>query len=87
MSSNFPNSIKSGEHLFDWQIVSVSGRRVTARCRCHQIRIVAIEDLVSGSITSCGCGTPSAQKLHALREAKQEKQRLHNFNWKLERGR
>jgi hypothetical protein len=78
---------KPGDHLFNWKIITVDGRRVTARCRCHQIRVVVIEDLLSGAVTSCGCGTPSAQKLHALREAKQEQQRRKNFNWRLERGR
>jgi hypothetical protein len=81
------STIAPGDHLFDWKVVSIDGRRATCRCRCGSIRIVVLADLLSGVITSCGCSTPTPQKLRVLREAEKEKQRHRVFDWRLERGR
>jgi hypothetical protein len=89
MSENPRSNIKAGDHLHHWKIIAIDGRRVTAMCVCHQIRIVAIEDLQSGVRTSCGCmPTPRAYNRAAL-ETHQEQRRRKNFtNWqRLERGR
>ena len=39
---------KPGAHIHHWQIIAVDGRRCVARCRCHAIRTIATEDLLSG---------------------------------------
>jgi hypothetical protein len=80
-------TIEPGQRLFDWQILAVQGRQATCRCRCNQVRIVAIEHLISGVCTSCGCSTPSTAKNRFLREAHEEKQRRRLHDWKLENGR
>jgi hypothetical protein len=80
-------TIVPGDRVHHWMIIAINGRRVTARCRCHQIRIVAVEDLLSGVRTSCGCAPPAPEHRQALNEAQAQRQRLRNFNWRLERGR
>jgi hypothetical protein len=82
-----PNpKLAPGERLYHWQIVAVDGRRVTARCHCHQIRIVAIEDLLSGARSSCGCSPPL--RGHGQYTAQQHRRRSRElFDWRPERGR
>jgi hypothetical protein len=82
-----PNSITPGDHIHHWTIIAVDGRRVTAQCKCHQVRIITIEDLFSGVRTSCGCRPAPKEYNDAAYEARQERQRRRNFSWKLERGR
>jgi hypothetical protein len=80
-------TIKAGDRLHHWHIISVDGRRATARCRCHQIRIVAIEDLLAGTRTSCGCRPLAPARNKEIHEARQERKRRQNFDWQPERGR
>jgi len=78
------SELKVGERIHHWQIVAIDGRRVTAQCRCHQIRIVAIDDLLSGIRTSCGC-SPSPGHQRAEREARQEQERRRDRDWRPQR--
>ena len=81
------SAIQPGAHLYHWLIISVDGRRVTARCRCHEMRTIAIEDLQNGIRTSCGCLPPSSPTNRALREAREEHRRRRAFDWSPENGR
>jgi hypothetical protein len=80
-------TITPGERVHHWQIIAVDGRRVTAQCRCGQVRIVALDELQSGVRTSCGCLPASAAHQRAVREAKADHERQRLRNWRLERGR
>ena len=74
-----------GQRIHHWTIVSVAGRRVTAQCRCKTIRIVTLDALLDGTCSSCGCSTPSLQKLRAVREAKEEQKRQRERDWRPQR--
>jgi hypothetical protein len=80
-------SLVPGQRLHHWQIVSIDNRRVTARCRCGEIKTIAVESLIEGHCTSCGCSTPTPAKMQALREGYEDQKRRKNFSWRLERGR
>jgi hypothetical protein len=82
-----PTNIKSGDRVHNWQIIAVDGRRATCRCRCGEIRIIAVDALAEGHCTSCGCSTPTPQKMAALREGYKDQKRRRDFSWRLERGR
>jgi hypothetical protein len=59
-------TIAPGNRIHHWMIIAINGRRVTARCRCNQIRIVTIEDLLSGVRGSCGCAPPKPEHRRSL---------------------
>ncbi len=83
-------TITPGQRIHHWRIVSIdkTGRRATAVCACHQTRVVAVEDLISGARASCGCKPPPWGTGQARREAQQEHQRQRQyFDWLPERGR
>jgi hypothetical protein len=46
-----------GMRIRNWEVLSVdpTGKRITCRCRCGAIRVVALTALESGACTSCGC--------------------------------
>jgi hypothetical protein len=75
-------TIMPGDRLHHWRIISVDGRRVTARCRCHQVRIIAVEDLLSGVRSSCGCAPPAREHRGAFSDARQERKRRRDFDWR-----
>jgi hypothetical protein len=78
-------TIAPGERIHHWTIISVNGRQATARCRYHQVRIVTIEDLLSGVRTSCGCAPPAREHRQAFNDARQEQSRRRDFGWRRER--
>lgn len=80
-------SIAPDQTFGHWRVLSIAHRRALCRCRCGQVHEVAIEVLEDGTSSSCGCAAPSRPANRAINEARQERQRLRNFNWKLERGR
>ena len=42
-----------------WEVLStdITGKRITCRCSCGQVRVVAISALESGDSSSCGSCT------------------------------
>ncbi len=66
-----------------WRVVRLSHRRALCRCRCGQVHEVSVDALTSGESTSCGCSTPSVQKLRVVREAKAEEKRRRDTNWRI----
>ena len=85
-----PSNLTPGETLFHWRVIEVdpTGKRVTAQCRCGQIRVIATADLLAGTRTSCGCRPAPAGHGIARREAREQGQRQRQyFDWLPERGR
>jgi hypothetical protein len=81
-------TITPGARVHHWLIVAVDGRRATCRCRCGEVRVIALDALADGHCTSCGCSTPTPEKMKALREDYKDQKRRKNFNWRIEsRGR
>jgi hypothetical protein len=80
-----PTTLVPGQSLYHWRIVEVdpTGKRVTAQCRCGQIRIIAAEDLLSGARRSCGC-QPRPSGLHRAQRTAREQQQRHRqlFEWR-----
>jgi hypothetical protein len=83
------STIAAGARARYWQILLVdpTGKRATCRCRCGEIRLVAVVDLQSGASSSCGCLLLSPVQRRAISEAKAEQQQRRNHDWRLERGR
>jgi hypothetical protein len=52
-----------------WTVLAAddSGKRITCRCRCGEIRVVALAALQNGSCTSCGCRPMSPAQREELR--------------------
>ena len=69
-----------------WRILNIAHRRALCRCRCGQVREVAIAALADGT-TSCGCAPTSLVNHRTLDEVRRERQRRQNFDWLPERGR
>jgi hypothetical protein len=76
-------TLQPGQRVHHWQIVSVNGRRVVAQCRCREIRTITLDSLLSGECSSCGCSTPTEQKVKAIREAKEEMSRRRDLDWRI----
>lgn len=82
-----PTPIGVDAQIGHWRILNITHKRALARCRCgavHEVSVAALED---GTSTSCGCARPTTPRIHAIHEAKKERERQKLFNWKLERGR
>ena len=80
--------ISAGQQIYSWTVIAVNGRAAVVRCRCKEIRTVTVDLLIEGHCTSCGCSTPTPQKMKALREDYEDQKRRKNFSWRIEsRGR
>ena len=56
-----------GQRIGNWEVLVAddTGKRITCRCRCGAIRVVALTALESGACRSCGCDELRAE--HARR--------------------
>lgn len=61
-----------------WTVAAANDRTATAVCRCGNVRVIAVEALVSGASTSCGCQPPS----DAIRRDEAEQRRRRDLKWK-----
>jgi hypothetical protein len=59
--------ISAGQRIGHWLVIVVNGRRATVRCRCGQIREVALDALIDKSSVSCGCSPLSLPKNNSSR--------------------
>jgi hypothetical protein len=52
-----------------WEVLAAddSGKRITCRCRCGVIMVVALTALENGDCRSCGCSPLSPQQRSELR--------------------
>jgi hypothetical protein len=48
-------NVVPGMKFGHWVVVQIRGRTATARCACGSVRRVALDALVTGASTSCGC--------------------------------
>jgi hypothetical protein len=79
-----------GQHIHSWRIIEIdpTGKRATCVCACHQVRAVAVEDLLAGARSSCGCKPPLRGHGQARRAEQQEHRRSRELlDWRPERGR
>jgi hypothetical protein len=58
----------------------LTGRRIGCRCCCERLIFVAVEDLVAGTVTSCGCRPPSNAYHRHYSEIRAQRLREFNFN-------
>lgn len=80
------SSISVGTKIGHLVVVGIDGRHVAVRCVCSRVLTLSTDALRDGR-DSCGCRPASRKENRAIHEARQERQRLRNFTWKLERGR
>jgi hypothetical protein len=78
------SNIEPGYRVGHWEVLSTdtNGKRITCRCSCGQIRVVAIDDLRSGA---CRCARPSWEHRAAFREAQVQQQRQRDLDWRRRR--
>jgi hypothetical protein len=62
-------TIVVGQRVGAWEVLSAddSGKRLTCRCRCGEVRVVALTALENGSCRSCGCSPLSPKQRAELR--------------------
>jgi hypothetical protein len=60
----------AGKCFGSWTVVSAdaTGKRAGCRCACGTVRVIAVEALASGAITSCGCQKLAPSQSRALRD-------------------
>jgi len=58
----------------------LTGHRIGCRCCCDRLVFVAAEDLVAGTVTSCGCRPAPAAHHRQCSELRTQQQRQINFN-------
>ena len=69
---NFPTPIIPGQVIGNWEVLNVepNGRRACCSCVCGNVRIVAVDALITGTVAdSCGCRKVSEENLAFLRAA------------------
>jgi hypothetical protein len=74
-----------GQRFGNWEVVGLdaAGRRASCGCVCGSLRVLAVEALMSGASTSCGCQPLTAPQLKALRqETAQEQRRREQRSWR-----
>jgi hypothetical protein len=55
---NHPTTIIPGQVIGNWEVLNVApnGRRACCLCVCGNVRIVAVDALITGTVAdSCGC--------------------------------
>jgi hypothetical protein len=69
-------AITVGQRVANWEVIAAdeTGKRITARCRCGRVMVVALTALESGACNSCGCRPLTPQQRNELR-AEQSRRR------------
>lgn len=59
----------TGRKFGHWTAVQVdtTGKRVHCQCVCGRIRVLGIDELEAGAISSCGCRPPTLHERVAIR--------------------
>jgi hypothetical protein len=58
-----------GRKFGHWTAVQAdtTGKRIHCRCVCGRVRMLGLDQLEAGAISSCGCRPPTIQESKALR--------------------
>jgi hypothetical protein len=58
-----------GRRFGHWTAVwtDATGKRIHCQCCCGRVRVLGLDQLEAGAISSCGCRPPSLQERVALR--------------------
>jgi hypothetical protein len=78
-----------GKHFAAWTVLSAdgTGKRAGCRCVCGRVQVIAVDALVNGHTTSCGCQRLTADQIHALRAEASQRQRQCDRDWRPSRDR
>jgi hypothetical protein len=80
MAVDLTHTGKKFGHLVVAYSVQERPRDIACRCCCGKLVHVAVADLVSGTVTSCGC-MPASQEYHERRvELRAQQRREITFN-------
>ena len=69
-----------GSKFGHWQILSTANRRALCRCKCGEIREVAVAALEDGSSISCGCAPLSNKQRRAIHNEKKLRRAERNLS-------
>ena len=59
-----------GKSFGSWTVINAdaTGKRAACRCVCGRVQVIAVDALVSGDSTSCGCQRLAPDQSRALRD-------------------
>ena len=75
-------TVTVGMRFGHWSIIQITGRTAAARCACGTVRRVALDALVTGASTSCGCFGESYVVRTEMRQRQRQRQQRDQRNWR-----
>jgi hypothetical protein len=71
-------TIVVGQRISNWEVLFAdpTGKRITCRCRCGTVKVVALTALESGACRSCGCRPLTPQQRSELRAEQSRRREL-----------
>jgi hypothetical protein len=67
-----------------WTVLSTDAtqKRAACRCVCGRVQVIAVDALMSGHTTSCGCHRLTADQSNALRAEAEQRRRQRDRDWR-----